>query len=361
MIGLFDEFKTFLDSIHFVRSYLLWLMPLPLFLMVIRRAFIRYDRLKWISLGRPAALSMLRITPTRGRKLSQIAFFLTWCCLTVASAGPQWGEYDEQGVAIGRDYVFVIDLSRSMWAQDMRDSQQPSRWQSAIKQAREIISQFRTQGGHRVAVVIFAARPKILVPLTTDYDHVDFRLSQLDASVQPADLRPDSDDSPSGTRIGAAIEKAVEVLDSQFAGFQDIFLFTDADDPANDGEWRNGTTLARSARIPVHVVGIGDPRDESFIYQKGVPLEFRGENGIPVPITTRLNEELAKSIARDADGIYWPVQREEINGQEFLKQITSTSATRELQDERLPQPRDRSYWFLVIALILLVVIWCTAD
>ncbi len=361
MIGLLQEFKVFLESIHFLRPYFLWLLPLPLVLTIFRRVFTRYDRLKWNTLGRPAALSMLRGASIRGRKLSEIALFLTWICLTFASAGPQWGEFEEQGVAIGRDYVFVIDLSRSMWAQDISDSQFPARWQSAIKQAREIISQLRYQGGHRLGVVIFAARPKILVPLTTDYDHIDFRVSQLDASVQPADLRPDSDDSPSGTRIGAALQTAVEILDSKFAGFQEIILFTDADDPANDGEWRKGTTLARTARIPVHVVGLGDPRDDSFIYQKGLPLEFRGEDGIPVPITTRLDEELAKSIAHDAFGVYWPVQREAINGQEFLNQIATTSATRELEDERLPQPRDRSDWFLVFATILLTLNWCRFD
>ena len=31
------------------------------------------------------------------------------------------------------------------------------------------------RGGHRVAVVVFAARPKLVCPLTTDYDHVRAR------------------------------------------------------------------------------------------------------------------------------------------------------------------------------------------
>ena len=51
--------------------------------------------------------------------------------LILGLAGPQ-GESDETGVAVGRDLVIVIDLSRSMQALDMADPAAIARWQARV-------------------------------------------------------------------------------------------------------------------------------------------------------------------------------------------------------------------------------------
>ena len=77
---------------------------------------------------------------------------------------PQWGKSDETGVAVGRDLVIVIDLSRSMQAPDMADPSAPTRWQAARAGALDLLAGIARRGGHRVAVVVFAAHPESDLP-----------------------------------------------------------------------------------------------------------------------------------------------------------------------------------------------------
>ena len=244
-----------------------------------------------------------------------------------------------------------------MWAEDMADRKHRARWQAATAAARDLVGELRTRGGNRVAVVVFAARPTVIVPLTTDYDHVAFRLEELDATTPPAEIRPADDAAVSGTRIGAALAAAVAAHDPRFPGFQDIVLLTDGDDPANDGEWRSGATAARTAKIPVHAVGVGDPAGESPIFQKGDPLKSPDKNGVPERVQTRLHEEIVGTIAEDTLGIYWPSRRDTPDLRALYNRAVAADRTRELDDERLPQPRDRSAPFVLGALALLALAW----
>ena len=186
----------------------------------------------------------------------------------------------------GRDLVIVIDLSRSMQAPDMADPSAPTRGRGAAG-ALDLLAGVARRGGHRVAVVVFAAHPKVLCPLTTDYDHLRSVIGDLDGMYPPPEIRPRAAEEISGTRIGAALKAAVEAHDMRFAGYQDIVLISDGDDPTEDREWLRGSDEARKAQIPVHTVGVGDPFEDYV-------LTF-GEELAP----TRLREEPLKQIAAE--------------------------------------------------------------
>lgn len=351
------EIRDFLANVQFARPALLWLFAAPLALVVFRKFFARRDEARNRAIGRPGAVAALR-THSRGRSfLQRLCVTLGWAALVLAAAGPRWGRDDERGVAVGRDLVFAIDFSRSMWAEDMDDRAHPARWKAALDATRRLVEDLRTRGGHRVAVVLFAARPVVAVPLTTDYDHVAFRLDELDATVPPAEVRPADDDAVSGTRLGAALAAAVAAHDDRFPGFQDIILLTDGDDPANDSEWRLGVRAAREAKIPIHAVGIGDPAVDAFVYLRGQPLEAPDKTGVPVPIQTRLREDVVEAIARESTGAYWSSRRETPDLRELFRTKIESNATRELGDERLPQPRERYHLFLLPAFALLALAW----
>ena len=59
-------------------------------------------------------------------------------------------------------------------------------------------------------------------------------VEELDVNHRPPEIEPVDDDA-SGTRIGAGIRAAVELHEPRFAGYQDMLLLSDGDDPANDG------------------------------------------------------------------------------------------------------------------------------
>ena len=200
-------------------------------------------------------------------------------------------------------------------------------------------------------MVVFAAKPTTLVPLTTDADHLAAVLRELDGDHPPPQVRPDAD-ATSGTRLGAALVAAVAAHDPRFPGAQDIVLFSDGDDPADDREWAAGVTAARAAGIPVHAVGIGDPARPTPLLRDGRPVAF--ENAA---VTTRLHEEVLTAVAAEGRGGYLPARQAAVPPAGTFFREQATGPTRELADDARPQPRDRSAWFFAAALLLLLVSW----
>ena len=306
----------------------------------------------WHALGAPQVLEDHVVGPRARSLLETVVLASGWLSLIVALAGPRWGIDPESGVAVGRDIVLVLDFSRSMLAEDIADRAATTRWQAEVAAAKALVSACRRQGGERLALVVFAARPLVVAPLTTDYDHLLLRLDALDARRPPAEIGVARDDAASGTRIGAALLTAVNQHDDRFTGYQDIVLFTDADDPAQDGEWKLGVTAARTAGIPVHVVGLGDPSRDSFVLVDGEPLE-----GPAGQVQTRLHETIVEAIAAEGRGVTVPAQTSIPMLDNFYRMLRNT-ALREVSDEHRPQPQNRSGWFTASAALMLGLAWC---
>ncbi|QEL19118.1 vWA domain-containing protein [Limnoglobus roseus] len=352
-----NDAREFLAALRFRHPPLLWLSFVPVIMTLLAWAMRRGQQSGLSRFGRLGAVAALQTLPRGTARLAKLSAVFAWLLLVMAVARPQWGQSEERGVAVGRDVVLVLDFSRSMWAEDMAGRTNPARWQAAVAGATELVEQMRSRGGHRVAVIVFASRPKLVVPLTTDYDHIRFKLGELDARTPPAEVRPADDTASSGTRIGGAIEAAIAAHDPRFPGLQDILLFTDGDDPAEDQEWRSGVTDARNAKVPVHVVGLGDPLHESSVLHRGEFLEAEGKNGVRVPVLTRLHEDVASAIAEETRGAYLPARRDPPQLAAFFQSKIESNATRDVSDERLPQPRERYEWFLGPAGLLLLWVW----
>lgn len=323
--------------------------PLLLLLLRIARSF------PLDALGQPETVTAQRTPPNRWARGQPILLTVAWVALILGAAGPRWGKGGDAGVAVGRDLMIVLDLSRSMLAADMVEP--PERWQAAVAGARELVASLRARGGYRVGLIAFAARPALLIPLTTDLDHVDAILADLDGRFPPPAVRPGQDDPASGTRIGAALQAAVAAQDPRFTGARSILLLSDGDDPADDQEWQAGVSAARAADIPVDVVGIGDPERDSPIILDGELLEHTGPTGIPSPVQTRMIETTLREMATAAHGAYFSTQRATPALSAFVQTRMESLATRILTDDQLPQPRDRSAWFLVPAAFLLMLGW----
>lgn len=340
------DIRAFVDAIQFTRPQAWYLLPLPALLLLLTTAARRWSRSQANQLGTSVGLGWLLTRRSRSARYLPIVATLI---LIVGLAGPAWGEGDDPGTVIGRDVVVVLDLSRSMLAEDMTNP--PARWQAAIEGIVELLQSLQRRGGSRVGVVIFASRAVAWIPLTADLDYVTARVRDLDATTPPPAIRPE-DDSVSGTRIGAAILAGVAMHDTRFPGAQDLILFSDGDDPARDRDWVAGVSKAREAGIPVHVVGVGDPTRDSTLTLDGRLLEAIGPNGVPDPIQTRLNEALLREMAREGRGVYIPAHRDLPRMNEFVREHLARQGTRELLDDALPQPRDRSSWFLAASLVL---------
>jgi len=354
-IGLFNDAKSSLLTIRYVRPWAFGLALIPLLLLTLEVIAIRRAWERFRSLGTLSTLLLMRTSHRERGWLTIMLTLLAWNSLVIGLVGPCWGEGEPDGVLQGRDLVIVLDMSRSMLASDAAVG---TRFETAQSAALELVESLRTRGGHRVGVIIFAAKPMVWVPLTADYDHVSKKLLELDAAHVPLGIRP-SEDSKSGTRFGAALLLAIKQHDERYQGSQDVLLLSDGDDPANDREWALGVTPARRARIPVHSVGFGDPDPERAvtIILDGQLLESPDAMGIPQPVRTSLNESVLKSVAEEGDGLYYPVRREQPRLGEFFRQSVVSKATREVLDDTLTQKQNRSHWFFLLALSCWLAIW----
>jgi Ca-activated chloride channel family protein len=232
-----------------------------------------------------------------------------------------------------------------MLAQDVL----PNRAEKAKQALLELSDSLQQRGGHRVALVAFAGRARIVCPLTHDYDHFRTALVDLDANTLPADLRASGEAPTSGTRIGAALHAAILAHDPGMDGHQDILLLSDGDDPAQDGEWQQGALEARSRRIPVHTVGIGDPKLGSPIPNKdGKPLKYQNEM-----VMTRLEEQPLAEIARLTNGTFTPARTDSLPLAELFHQRMEPRGVKNQSEDAMPLYRQQYGWFFAPALFLL--------
>jgi Ca-activated chloride channel homolog len=352
LTGLLTDAREFLTAVRLARPDALWLLLLLPVLGLLNRWSARRRRHAVVAVGRPAAVAGQLTQPHAPRgplRWLGLAYPLAWLLLILGIAGPRWGKSDEPGVAVGRDLVLVIDLSRSMLADDMSDPRAKTRWEAARAGALDLMHAVARRGGHRVAVVVFAAKAKVLCPLTTDYEHVEEVLKDIDGKYPPPEIRPGNDPTVvSGTRIGAGLIAAVQAHDEQFTGSQDIVLISDGDDPVRDKEWLRGSSAAAAAHIPVHTVGVGGVSSPAV-------LEF-GPDAQDL-VGTMLQEEPLRQIAEDTRGVYLPARRETPNLGEFFRTRIEPNPSREYTGDQVPQPKERYPWFLAPALALFLVGW----
>ncbi len=358
LAGFLTDAREFLLAIRFARpELLLAMLVLPVFALLNTHAAKR-RRKSSDAVGRPAAIAGLQTHPRPTRRWIGTAYPLAWVVLVLGLAGPRWGKSDETGVAVGRDVVLVLDLSRSMLATDL-SAGNDARWQAGRAGLLDLMATIRARGGHRVAVVVFAARPKLLVPLTTDYDHVTAVIEEIDGAHPPPDCRPGADPTVvSGTRIGAALQAAVAAHDPRFRGSQDIILVSDGDDPAGDKEWVRGADAARAVGIPVHCVGVGDPAGDTLLTVNNELLEFQPRDDLaPDFVRTKLEEESLKQVAAETRGQYVAARKDTPRLSEFFRAVVEPFPSRQVSDDSVSRLRDRAAWFLAAALALFAVGW----
>jgi tetratricopeptide (TPR) repeat protein len=130
-----------------------------------------------------------------------------------------------------------------------------------------------------------------------------------------------------------------------------IVLVSDGDDPAEDGEWRTAYAVARAAQIPVFIIGIGDPARDSSIPFGDASLTFHG-----TPVLTRLHEDPLREIATRTRGTYVTAGTAKPDLAGFVRDTLNQFPTREAIAGTLPQPAPRQLWFLLPALVLLLIL-----
>ncbi len=269
-------------------------------------------------------------------------------CLVIAIAGPRGGEEKTPTIAGRRDVMIVLDVSRSMAAE------QPSRLDKAVRSLRTLTEAKRLPAGTRVGLVVFAARPWLAFPLTADFEHLAMTLDQIAAGEIPREVRGNTNTHISGTRLGAAVKLAIDGFPPSNSARNEIVLLSDGDDPEDDQEWLQGLTAARTRGVPVNVVAIGEPGVAATIPYRGDVLQFEG-----TIVKTEVQRARLDEIAQRTGGLSSTIERGELPLANLLtKRWAELPAPVESRDSRATA-NVRSAWrfpWLLAAMIAFLVV-----
>ncbi len=315
--------------------HLLWGVPALLLIMALAA------NRRWRLMHRFADVSLSQRIGDRARPVARVfkaAMILGALALTTVALARPLGEPVPTTVhRAGRDVIFLVDVSRSMLAEDLA----PNRLERARLLVNDALDSLE---GDRAALVAFAGTAVVKCPLTIDYGFIRMMLDELS---------PDSV-SRGGSLIGDALRKTLAELTpkSDDARFRDIILITDGED--HDSFPVEAALEAAERGVRIIVIGLGDHENGAPIpiideFGRRAFLEYNGEI-----VRSKLEEKQLREIAAaSAGGVYFPVRLGAIALDEVYRDLVRESERRDLEEEQTPRHRELFQWLLAGAFALL--------
>ena len=323
-----------LQNIHML--YFLWLIPVLAAVCAYGWRKRTRDLEAFIDAGLLNKIKISGNNVQRYRKalvlLAAVAF------LILAMTRPSWNFKSETINRKGRDVVFLLDVSKSMLAEDLV----PNRLGRAKLAIMDCVEQLR---GDRVGLVAFAGTAAVKCPLTLDYGFFQIMLEGI------------STDSISrgGTMIGDAIRKTVdEVLDDQAKEFKDIILITDGED--HESFPVEAAKSAGEKGVRLIAIGLGDENE-------GKRIPITNENGLKIFLTYKGREiwsrldagTLRKMVVATPGGKYLNVSTGTIDLGKVYLDLVASAAQKDFESETIKKYEEKFQIFLGVAFALFCI------
>ena len=314
--------------------YLLWAIPVLAGVLAYaarrrKRALLRF--------AEAGLLREINTTASSSRRFGKAVILMAAFALAVvALARPAWNPVEEKVERRGRDVVFVLDVSRSMLAEDLA----PNRLERAKLAIQDGLERMQ---GDRAALVVFAGNAVVKCPLTHDYGFLRMALE---------DVSPESV-SRGGTLIGDAIRTVMsQLFDNQARGFRDVVLITDGEDQ----ESYPVEAAEQLGKLDVRLiaVGLGDENQGQRIPVTGQDGQRRFLTYEGQEVWSRLDAQtLRRMVDATPGGRYLNVATGAIDfGDVYLSLISGAGRT-ELGTETLRLYEEKFQIFLTLAFLLL--------
>ena len=316
--------------------HLLWLIPVLIGLFIFAAQRRRDTLRRFVEAG---LLGRLNVSASRLRRRWKAAFMLTAVCLIVlAATRPGWNPKPRNIERRGRDVVFILDVSRSMLAEDLA----PNRLERAKLAILDALERLQ---GDRVALVIFAGASVVRCPLTLDYGF--FRMMLTDVKTGSV--------TRGGTMIGDAIRKTLdEVFDDQEKEYKDVVLITDGED--HDSFPEEAAKQAGARGIRLIAVGLGNENE-------GKRIPITGEDGRRTflkhdgqEVWSKLDADtLRKMVNATPGGKYLNVATGTIDLGDVYEKLIAAAEKKELESRTIQRYEEKFQIFLGLAFVLLCV------
>jgi Ca-activated chloride channel homolog len=281
--------------------------------------------------------SINRWTSAGRRRVKAVLLLCAFAFLVIGLARPAWNPIPQTVKRQGRDVVFLLDVSKSMLAEDLV----PNRLERAKLAIRDTIDRLQ---GDRVALVAFAGTSVVKCPLTLDYGF--FRLA-LDG-IEPESV------SRGGTMIGDAIRKTVDSVfkGGQDAQFRDIILITDGGDQESFPVEAARDAGKRGIRLIA--IGLGDENEGRRIpitNQSGERtfLTYQGRE-----VWSKLDADtLRRMVNATPGGRYLNVSTGAIDLGDVYTKLIGSAQKRALEEQTTERYEEKFQIFLAAAFLLL--------
>lgn len=235
----------------------LWLLP---FFAILALWQWRMGRKKMAkALGSRMAPFLLNSVSTTKRKWKLFLQLTSIALCVFALARPQSGRSLQKVKSEGIELMFLIDVSQSMLAEDIK----PSRLELAKKDLMQFLD---LSSGDRVGLIAFAGSSILLSPMTSDRNALKMFIDSLtpqSVSLQGTEFRKALEEAREGFKRGG-----VEA-DQQTAVTRAIIIASDGEDQ-EEGAMETAKELAKSG-IRIFTLGFGT--------EKGGPIPVRDEFG----------------------------------------------------------------------------------
>jgi Ca-activated chloride channel family protein len=232
----------------------------------------------------------------------------------------------------GVDVVVAMDVSKSMLADDIK----PNR----LERARQLVYKLMDQmPDDRIALVLFAGRAYMQMPLTNDHSAARLFVQQASPDAVPAQ----------GTVITEALRMSNTAFNSKDRKFKAIILITDGEDH-DPGSVPLAQQMAEQG-VMINTIGVGSA-EGAPILDPATNEYKKDQNGNTV--ISKLNETELQQLAAATKGIY--VKLADIGtAVDAIKKQLGTIEQTSMDDSAFKDFKSYFPWFLGWALFLLVL------
>ena len=318
--------------VRFENPWFLLTLIGALILIVLFRSVVKWKKTTIKKIGDEKLIRQLinGYSPSR----FQIKFFLVLLGFIVTAMGVANLQSPTEVELINRqgiDVMIVLDVSKSMMAQDI----QPNRLERAKQLAGKLVDKLSND---RVGLVLFAGRSYLQMPLTTDHSAAKMYINTASPNSVPTQ----------GTVIGEALTLANSTFDEKQKKFKAVILITDGEDH-DEAAVEVAKKMAEEG-VLLHTIGVGSSSGTQFTDPETGEIKRDNMGNV---VMTRLNEKELIDLATVGNGEYQMLLDTETAVSKILAQIDAMEK-RTITDNSQLNYRSFFQWFIAAAIILLM-------
>ena len=232
----------------------------------------------------------------------------------------------------GIDVVIALDVSKSMLATDLP----PNRLERAKQMILKLMDQMPND---RIALVLFAGKAYMQMPLTVDHGAAAIFVSSASPDAIPAQ----------GTVFSEALQMSSRAFNSKEGRFKSVVLISDGED--HDEETLKTVEDLSKQGIMVCTVGIGSPEGSQIPDSATNDYKRDAMGNI---VISKLNEDELKQIAEKTSGVYVHFESSDQTVNDLMKQLSQVEK-KTFIDISLLNYKTYYMWFTMAMFLLLIL------